>query len=188
MNGLEVNKVVAAVLVGGIAFMGATFLSQLVVRPQKLAQPAIKIESSGGVAVATASAPAAGAAKVEAALPPIAPLLAKADPAAGEALAKKQCVACHTFTDGGKAGVGPNLYGVVMGPRAHQEGFGYSAAMKAKGGEWDYEALNAWLRKPSAVVPGTRMAFAGLANEKQRADVIAYLRGLSHNPAPLPEP
>ena len=77
---------------------------------------------------------------------PIAPLLASADPAAGESLAKKLCVACHTFNEGGKAGVGPNLYGVVGGPHAHMEGFNYSDAMKAKqAGPWTFDELNEWL-------------------------------------------
>jgi cytochrome c len=60
--------------------------------------------------------------------------------------------------------------------------------MKAQKGDWDYEELNHWLQKPSAEVPGTRMAFVGLSNAQQRADVIAYLRSLSHDPAPLPAP
>ena len=60
--------------------------------------------------------------------------------------------------------------------------------MKAKQGPWTFDELNEWLHKPSAYVPGTRMAFAGISNDQQRADVIAYLRSLSHNPVPLPKP
>ena len=73
-----------------------------------------------------------------------------------------------------------------MGPHAHMEGFSYSDGLKAKPGKWDYEALNHGCTSPAAYVPGTKMAFAGLANEKQRADVIAYLRSLAPTPAPLP--
>jgi cytochrome c len=65
-------------------------------------------------------------------------------------------------------------------------GFNYSAALKAKGGTWTVEALNTWLTDPRADVPGTAMTFAGLPNEKQRADLIAYLNTLSANPKPLP--
>jgi len=91
--------------------------------------------------------------------------------------------ACRFF---GKPGVGPNLYGVVGAPHGHEPGFNYSAALKAKQGPWTFDELNEWLHKPAAYAPGTRMAFAGINNDKQRADVIAYLRTLSDNPEPLP--
>ena len=67
-----------------------------------------------------------------------------------------------------------------------RENFNFSNALKGKPGAWSYEELNAWLQKPAAFAPGTRMAFAGINSEKQRADVIAYLRSLSQSPAPLP--
>jgi cytochrome c len=127
-------------------------------------------------------------AQVDGASPPIAALLATADPAAGEAYAKKVCAACHSLNEGGKAIIGPNLYGVVGGPHAHMAGFSYSDALKKKPGPWTYDELFAWLTKPDAYAPGTRMAFPGIKNEKLRLDVIAYLRTLSHDPAPLPDP
>ena len=77
---------------------------------------------------------------------------------------------------------------MVGRPVAAVPSFNYSAALKAKGGTWTFDALNTWLTKPSADVPGTAMTFAGLSNEKQRADVIAYLDTLSANPVPLPKP
>jgi cytochrome c len=116
-------------------------------------------------------------------------LLASADAKDGEQYTHKVCVACHTFDKGGKNGVGPNLYGVVERPRDSEAGFSYSPAMeKFKGQPWSFDSLNEWLYKPSAYVPGTRMSFAGITNDKQRADVIAYLRTLSDNPVPLPKP
>lgn len=179
MDNLEVNKAVAAVLVGGIVFMMSGVVASLVVKPTPLHHSVLKIETG---------APAAGGGAKEEPLTPIAPLLASADVAAGEALAKKQCAACHTFTEGGKNGVGPNLYGVVGAKHGHIEGFNYSNALKGKDGPWTYDEMNAWLKKPSAYAPGTKMAFAGINSDKQRADVILYLRSLAATPAPLPAP
>ena len=100
---------------------------------------------------------------------------------------KLGCIACHNFAQGGKNGVGPNLYGVVGSVQgAHNETYSYSAALKAKGGKWDYAELNKWLTKPSAYAPGTKMSYAGVADPKVRADVISYLRTLSDTPLPLP--
>lgn len=178
MDSLGVNKAMAAVLVAGITFFVSGVIGQSLVKPKHLHESAIKIEGVG-------EAPAAAGAKEEA-LAPIGPLLAKADAAAGEANAKKLCAACHTFTEGGKAGVGPNLYNMVAHPRAAAAGFGYSNGLKAKAGDWTYEDLNAWLKKPAAYAAGTKMAFAGIAKDKDRADLIAYLRSLSKSPAPLP--
>ncbi len=119
--------------------------------------------------------------------PPVETLLATADPKQGEADTKKLgCVACHTFNEGGKAGLGPNLYGVVGAPHGHMAGFDYSSALKSKQGPWTYDELYQWLKKPSAYAPGTRMTFVGISNPKERADVIDYLRTLSPSPEPLP--
>jgi cytochrome c len=178
MDTMEVNKACAAVLVAGIAFFVTGMVGDILVHSPMPKEPAIKIEG--------APAATGGGEPKEEALPPIAPLLAKADPAKGDALAKKLCASCHTFDQGGKAGVGPNLYGVVGSPHGHMEGFNYSAALKGKQGPWKFEELNAWLHKPSSYAPGTRMAFAGINSAQDRADLIDYLRTLSPSPEPLP--
>ena len=99
----------------------------------------------------------------------------------------KQCQICHNVEEGKGNKIGPDLYGVVGRPVASEPGFSYSAALKAKGGKWTFEALDKWLTNPRADVPGTSMTFAGISKEKQRADVIAYLNTLSKNPEPLPK-
>lgn len=108
----------------------------------------------------------------------------------GERL-KGQCGSCHNFEAGGPNGAGPNLHDVFGRPVGRHTGFAYSEAMAAQAGAWDYMRLNDFLRTPSAAVPGTRMTFAGLRNDRDRVALIAYLRSISPNqvalPAPLPE-
>jgi cytochrome c len=100
------------------------------------------------------------------------------DAAAGKVAFDKRCLTCHTPDKGGANKVGPNLFGSYGAKKAQTAGFTYSAAMQAKAGEWDDAALNEFLWKPSTYVKGTKMPFAGLSNDKERADVIAYLKSL----------
>ena len=117
----------------------------------------------------------------------LAALLAKADAAHGAEVAKK-CGLCHNFDKGGPNMIGPNLYGVLGRKVASHEGYDYSDALKAKGGNWDYELINKMITNPNEYVPGTKMAiFPGLPDAKDRADVLAFLRTKNDNPPPLPE-
>ena len=93
-----------------------------------------------------------------------------------------QCRACHTITQGGRNGVGPNLYGVWGRPAASIEAFRYSAPMRAKAGEglvWNADNMRAYLTDPKAVVPAGSMAFVGIRNEQQLNDLLAYLERAS---------
>ncbi len=112
-------------------------------------------------------------------------LLQTAKAADGESVFKK-CATCHTPDKGGKNGTGPNLWNIVDREFGKVDGFNYSKALLDKGGKWDYESLAHFLHKPKKWLKGTKMAFAGLKNPRDVADVIAYLRSLSDNPAPLP--
>ena len=177
MDSMDVNKGVAAILVAGIAF----FITGMIGDNLVSKTPATRIEIKIG-------APAATAAKGPAGPAPIAPLLAKADLGKGKAFVTQVCAACHSFNDGGKPIVGPNLYNVVGGPHDHEAGFAYSDALeKFKGKPWTYSALNHWLYDPAAYAPGTHMTFAGIPNDQLRADVIDYLHTLSPHPLPLPK-
>jgi cytochrome c len=181
MDSLEWNKVFAAVLTAGIAYQGMGIIADNLSAPKRLEHSVLKIEG-------VAEAPAAAAPEAPKPLPPIAPLLASASPTAGEADAKKLCSACHNFAEGAGAKVGPDLYGVVGRDRASAPGFTYSAALKGIPGKWTYASLNEWLHSPKTFASGTKMAFAGIEDDKERADVIDYLHTLSHSPEPLPAP
>ena len=180
MSELDINKAFGAVLVAGIAFVGSGLLANGLVKPKEYEHLAIAIPQPAvgpAVSVATAAAPEV----------PFPVLLASADAGRGEGTFKQQgCVACHSVNDGGKNGVGPNLYSVLGGPKAAHEGYAYSTALKGKGGNWGYDELNNWLLKPATYAPGTKMSYAGLADAGKRADVIAYLRSLSATPVALP--
>ena len=113
-------------------------------------------------------------------------LLPAANPENGAGTFKK-CLACHSAEKGAASKAGPNLWGVVGRARASEPGFNYSSAMKAKGGTWTFDELNKFLTNPRSDIPGTAMTFAGISRDRERADVIAYLRTLSDNPVPLPK-
>ena len=145
-------------------------VSNALVHPHKLDKPAIAVSDE---------APTQTAAAAPAELPPIGPKLAGANVEAGKALFQKQCFTCHTVDKGGANKVGPNLWDIVGRKKASHEGFSYSSALQAKGGDWTYEDINHMIFKPTAYVRGTKMAFAGLPKEQERADVIAYLRTMA---------
>lgn len=119
-------------------------------------------------------------------------VLPTADLAAGEA-AFARCQACHTVNSGGADGIGPNLFAVVGGPAMHRAGFAYSDAMgkhKAEAPSWNYDELDHFINAPGRYVPGTKMSFAGIRDEKTRINLIAWLRsqGSAGYAIPAPDP
>jgi cytochrome c len=179
MNSFELNKILGALLGTCLVLVALRIAAGEIFTPEKPAKPGYEI-------AVKEEAPAGGAAAAPAAVP-IATLLASASPERGADVAR-QCQACHNFQQGQGPKIGPDLYNIVGRKIASTSGFNYSAALKSKNGNWDFEALNTWLTKPNSFAPGTAMTFAGISSDKQRADVIAYLDTLSPNPVPLPKP
>jgi cytochrome c len=176
MNAFEINKVLGALLGTCLILLAVHIASGAIFAPPVPAKPGYEI----AVKEAQPSEKAAAAPEQ-----PFDTLLASASAEHGAQIAK-QCQICHNLQKGQGPKVGPDLWGVVGRPVASVSGFNYSAALKAKGGTWTFDALNKWLLKPSADVPGTAMTFAGLPRDNQRADIIAYLDTLSDHPEPLP--
>ena len=178
MNSFELNKVLGAILATCLSLLALNIGASAIFSPEKPAKPgyAIAVQEHGAGEAAASKEPEK----------PIAVLLASASSEKGQATFK-QCAACHTFEKGGPNRVGPNLWNIVGDERGKDRGgFNFSAAMKAKGGEWTYDELNKFLANPRSYIPGTNMTFAGISRDGQRADLIAFLRTLSDSPKPLP--
>jgi cytochrome c len=178
-DALLLNKIMAGLLLSGLIYWGANRVAAIVVPDEAPKTAAIKIVGLQTAAAPTAAAPAGPET--------IIPLIASADVAKGQAFVQQQCSACHTLNQGGAAGVGPNLYGVMGAPMFAAAGYSFSAAAKGKAsGNWNYDNINEWLANPQAFAPGTTMSYSGIKNTQTRADAVAYLRSLAASPIALP--
>ena len=182
MNSFEFNKIAGAVLGTALVVFGLKELAGVIYHSETPEKPGYAIE------VAEAATGGHGDGGEDQPAVPLGTLLASADVAKGQAAAKA-CAACHDFTKGGPNKVGPNLWDIVMRPHAGHPDFAYSDSLKAHASEpWTYEALDAFIKAPKEAIPGTKMAYGGIKNDKSRADLLAYLQSLSDAPKPFPAP
>ena len=179
MDSFEINKIVAAVLMVALLVIGIGKLSDVIFHVEKPETPGYKVEVEQ-VSTTSSSTTTTAEEKVD-----IAALMAMGDIASGEKIFKK-CSACHSIIKGGKNAIGPALYNVVGRKVGSVEDYKYSKALDAYEKEWTLEELNGYLTKPAKWIKGTKMAFAGLRKEADRASVIKYLNENSDSPVPLP--
>ena len=181
MDSFEINKIIAAILLTALIIIGIDKFADVIFHVKKPQESAYKVE---GLEVAADKTSSSSEDKVEEKIN-INELLALGDLAHGEKVFKK-CSACHMIASDGKNMIGPNLWGVIGRTAGSVSDYKYSKAMVAYGKEWTFEEMNAYLIKPQAYIKGTKMAFAGLRKEKDRASVILYMNSKSNSPKPLP--
>jgi cytochrome c len=185
MSDLNFNSMAGAVLASLLGIMGLGIGANAVVQnhyPEKPGWlPEVVETPAGGVPQAPAGPPDFGRLFADEA--GLAELIAR-----GERFAGSACKTCHTFEAGGANGTGPNLHDAFGRGIASGAGFTYTGGMMAMDANWDYLHLNDFLRAPSTFVPGTRMTYNGIRNDRDRTAVIAYLRSISPNSVPLPAP
>ena len=180
MDSFEINKIVAAVLMVALVVIGIGKVSDLIFHVEKPEVPGYAVDVEQAVATSTETSSDASEDKID-----ISALMAMGDLAHGEKVFKK-CAACHSINKGGKNNIGPALYNVVGRKIGSISDYKYSKALSEYEKEWNFEELNGYLIKPAKWIKGTKMAFAGLRKEKDRASVIMYLNQNSDNPKPLP--
>ena len=179
MDSFEINKIVAAVLMVALLIIGISKISDVIFHVDKPKTPgyAVEMEQVTTAAVSTENA------MVE--VIDIAALMTMGDVTSGEKIFKK-CAACHSIVKDGKNKIGPALYNVVGRKVGGVADYKYSKALAEYNKEWNFEELNGFLEKPAKYIKGTKMAYAGLRKEKDRASIIKYLNQNSDSPLPLP--
>ena len=180
MDSFEINKIVAAILMVALLIIGIGKLSDIIFYVEKPKTPGYAVEVDNAINTSTKSTSETTEDKID-----ISSLMALGDLTHGEKVFKK-CAACHSIVKGGKNNIGPALYNVVGRKVGAVNDYKYSKALSAYEKEWTFEELNGYLIKPAKWIKGTKMAFAGLRKEKDRASVILYLNQNSDNPLPLP--
>ena len=176
MDSFEINKIVAAVLMVVLLVIGIGKVSDTIFHVEKPKTPGYVVDVDQ---VATASTE-----KVEEKID-ITAFMAMGDVASGKKVFKK-CAACHSINKDGANKIGPALYNVVGRQVGGLSNYKYSKALAEYKKTWTFDELNGFLIKPAKWIKGTKMAYAGLSSETDRASLIKYLNQNSDNPLPLP--
>ena len=178
MDSLEINKIVACILVVALVVIGLSNLTEILYEVEKPEVAHYIIEGVDDEPTTTDTVVSEEVVEI-----PIQVLLASASVDKGAKVFKK-CSNCHVPNEGGANKIGPALWNIVNKDIGGAD-FAYSNAMSSYGGKWSYDELNGFLKNPKKYIEGTKMSFAGLKKETDRANVILYLRSLSNNPAPI---
>jgi cytochrome c len=179
MDSFELNKIIAAILMVALLVIGLGKIADGVFYVKKPKNPGYKVE----VEIQSTSGTSQAAEVVEKI--DIAALMSLGDVESGKKIFKK-CAACHSIEKGGKNKIGPALYNVVGRTVGGLGNYKYSKTLASYGKEWTFEELNGFLQKPTSYLKGTKMSYAGIRKEKDRASIIKYLNEKSDNPKLLP--
>ena len=179
MNSFELNKIIAAILMVALLVIGLNKIADGIFHVEKPKKPGYKVEIEKKL-TSTSSETTSTIKKID-----IAAIMANGDANSGKKIFKK-CAACHSVVKDGGNKIGPALYNVVGRTVGGVSDYKYSKALATYDKKWTFEELNGFLTKPSAYLKGTKMSYAGLRKETDRASVIKYLNQNSDNPTPLP--
>ena len=178
MNSFEINKIIAAIILTIVIVFGVNKLADVIYYVKAPEGNTYKIATETKEISKDDNAKAEVVGNIKA-------LLALGSIDHGKTVFKK-CAACHSVSQGGGNKIGPALWGVIGRKAGSTSDYKYSKAMSGFGKNWDFEAINTFLIKPKDYVKGTKMAYAGLKKEKDRASIILYLNEQGDFPLPLP--
>ena len=179
MDSFELNKIIAAILMVALLVIGLDKMADGIFLVKKPKNPGYKVEVESQLSSEISQATEV-VEKID-----INAIMVLGDITSGEKIFKK-CAACHSINKGGKNKIGPALYNVVGRAVGGVDDYKYSKTLASYGKEWTFEELNGFLTKPSSYLKGTKMSYAGLRKEKDRASIIIYLNNNSDSPKQLP--
>tara|TARA_Y100000590_G_scaffold403442_1_gene490153 strand:+ start:443 stop:964 length:522 start_codon:yes stop_codon:yes gene_type:complete len=171
------NKIIVSIVLTVILVVGINKITDVIFYVEKPENSVYQVASTTSVSNTTSTESNSNSGNIMA-------IFASTSATDGQKVFKK-CAACHSITKGGANKIGPALWGVIGRQAGNISDYKYSKAMAAHGKIWSFEEMNGFLIKPKDWIKGTKMSFAGLKNEKDRAAVILFMNENSDNPLPL---